>query len=806
MKNKQLFFAMSILFMLIFLSLAYAQDNSTPAANEVEDNNPEVTDAPVAADTSSSSTTTPVAASSTDSDISPSTPENESNIIDEENDNNNNEENKTQEFNVNPGMTPDNPVYFVKDTYQRITVGNNPEKALDYREQKIAEAKAMVEKGKPEGAKKVLDRAMEYGNIVEREVNPNLQKDINERSKKVQNVIEDLKGQVDDKDIQYKFDENLEKEKKIETASELVAKINELCEALSQLDPLQYSDTCKPKTNSPKWMIEKDKELTNEQSEEAKIFIEKLSACFEAPEKCDCKGMGVQKFEDFCLEKSKLGLECKNGNEKACKEFENSADPTELLPDYLIPSFKQVETKYMKSEFDMHMPSECTEAKAKTPEECNKIMFKLDSPKECIDAGLTGKSSEDEIKCKKIIYEKNSPKECLDAGIDPTDKNAPRKCAKIMFQLRVPQECLDAGLTGESRDDQKKCDEITKNTGKSSSYAPKFNRDCNTIKEALEKVKCYEEFYNNAQVQFKDDFVKDVIDQNTGEKITPEEENERKACRDKGMDTILEHDNGKRIIICVDKNYNGDRGGEQGCQSQQQIENLRQDCKNRGQDSTVETRGGCPWVICISTSGSTGGQGYKTPSNNVVNTQPAQSGGQKCPDGICDDYEKMNPYACPEDCGGTRQPGNYVQQQPGNQQPPQNRIDQPTQPEQNQQNFCQGSAPSCAPNGAPYCQNGNWVCPQATQQQPQAPQQEQEQPTTVQEQPVQQQPQAPQQEQQQPTTVQEQPQQPAPQEQPAPAPATDTAGGSSGEIESSPLTGGVISIDQDNSFLDYWWN
>ena len=151
---------------------------------------------------------------------------------------------------------------------------------------------------------------------------------------------------------------------------------------------------------------------------------------------------------------------------------------------------------------------------------------------------------------------------------------------------------------------------------------PRFNRDCNSISDANEKMKCFEEFYNNAQVQIKDDFrQREMTDQNSGEKITPEEEAQRKVCMDKGMGTILEHENGKRVVICVDKNQLGAQGGQQ-CQSQDQIERLKQDCKLRGQDAQVETRGGCPWVICVS-------QGYNTqqqmPStisggvNNIVN-------------------------------------------------------------------------------------------------------------------------------------------------------------------------------------------
>ena len=70
--------------------------------------------------------------------------------------------------------------------------------------------------------------------------------------------------------------------------------------------------------------------------------------------------------------------------------------------------------------------------------------------------------------------------------------------------------------------------------------------------------------------------------------------------------------------------------------------------------------------------------------------------GQKCPDGICDEFERANAYACPVDCGGQveqRQPierydepprQEYNQQQSPQEQyqQPENRIDQPQQPYQ----------------------------------------------------------------------------------------------------------------------------
>jgi len=569
---------------------------------------------------------------------------------------------QTTEFNKDPGLTPDSSLYFIDNFVEGISVRNNPKRALDAREEKIAEAIVMVEEGKTQEAQQVLDKALQYGDVVEREASPEMRQRIEESTQQVQNVLEVLKEQAQNQNMNLgnNFDENIAKEKNIGTASELAAKIGELCNALAKLDPLQYADTCKSMDNSPKWIQEQDKQLTKEQEQQAKIFFDKLSQCFETPEKCDCKGMGVQSFEDHCIEKSSLVIKCKQGDEDSCNEMQSGTDPTELLPDYLIPTFKKVESKYMKAEFDRYMPKECAQAGAKTAEECNKIMFQLGAPKECLEAGFSGKSREDEIKCRELMFTQNAPQECVNAGINSGDSDAPRKCAKLMFTKNAPQECINSGITGEGSNDDKKCRQLMEGQGMQQGQqqmAPKFNRNCNAITDTSEKVKCYEEFYNNAQVQVREEF----------------------------------------------RTYAPGTGpNEQGCQSQQQIENLKQDCKNKGEDARVENRGGCPWVICI------GGESQK--QMQPQQTQQAQQQfnpygsynpyvkedrfGQKCPDGVCDEFEKANPYACPVDCGGAgMQPPpveryeppreEYNQQQPpqGEYQPPEGQQPPITSPE-----------------------------------------------------------------------------------------------------------------------------
>ena len=592
------------------------------------------------------------------------------------------------EFNKEPGLTPDSALYFIDNFVEGISVGDNPEKALDAREEKIAEAIVMVEEGKTQEAQQVLNKALQYGDIVEKEASPEMRQKIEESTQQVQNVLGDLKEQAQNKNmgIGNNFDENIAKEKTIGTASELAAKIGELCNALAKLDPLQYADTCKSGDNSPKWIREQDKQLTKEQEQQAKIFFGKLSQCFENPEKCDCKGMGVQSFQDLCIEKSSLAIKCKNGDENSCSEMNSGTDPAELLPDYLISTFKQVEKKYMKSQFDMYIPPECSQSGAKTAEECSKVMFQLGAPQECLAAGYTGKSAEDEVKCKNLMFTKNAPQECVNAGINPGDSDAPRKCAKLMFTKNAPQECVNAGITGEGSNDDKKCRELMQGQGmqQGQQMAPKFNKNCNSITETNEKIKCYEEFYNNAQVNFREDFVQGIS-------------SEGQKCPDGICDEFEKANPYACPVDC------GQAGG-QGCQSQQQIESLTQDCKNRGEDARIENRGGCPWVVCISNQISQQTRQVQQVQQQDFNPYGSYNPyvkedrfGQKCPDGVCDNAEKADPYLCPTDCGGA----------PRQTQQPQQNIQQPPQ----QPEGCEGLAPDCGPNSPPSCQNGNWVCP-----------------------------------------------------------------------------------------------
>jgi hypothetical protein len=425
------------------------------------------------------------------------------------------------ELSGNAGLTPDSSFYFLENLVESVLVGDNPETALKYKEEKILELKQMVESGDQEAAKKALKRVEKYNLIIKKEVSPGIEKKVRSSSKAVKNVLKgldnDLKGDEWD-DVRDSVDENSKEEDKIALAAKISTKISDLCKALSDLDPLEYSKVCKTDDDAPRWKRDLDDQLTAKQRKEAEQFFVIMSACFENPRECRCEDISIKPFAEKCAVFAPLVADCDEGNEDACDEMEKLGDPIDLLPDYLQDVMDDLEDRYDDAKYDNRMPKECSEAGATTREACMRVMFqthappecqealedgrinptnereareacesimfeseapeecieaglkdhrkcetfmfKLDAPQECIDAGLTGSGSNDWKKCEQIRFKLDAPEECLEQGIDGTGRDDWKKCDAIRFRLDAPQECLDAGLDGTGRDDWKKCDAI----------------------------------------------------------------------------------------------------------------------------------------------------------------------------------------------------------------------------------------------------------------------------------------------------------------------------------------------------------
>ena len=319
----------------------------------------------------------------------------------------------------------------------------------------------MIDEGKPLEAEQVLEKALEYSDILEDEVTPELEERVEESSMQIQYVLKEIEEQVSGSewdDVKEKFDENFEKEGKIRTAAGIAAKINELCAELAELDPIQYEDTCKARDDAPKWMRDKHKEWTEEQKAEAKKFGEIITECFQTSGRdCRCEDISFYDFSVFCEKMSELAVECDEGNDNACMEMEEEEMPE--LPEHLEDIFFEMEDKFGEAKFEKHMPEECRRERA-TPKECMLIMAEFHAPPECrvaikeaIKSGKIRSERGARDICDKIMFKMHAPQECIDAGI-----KTPEACAALM----MPQECIDAGLTGEHRSDEMKCKELMK--------------------------------------------------------------------------------------------------------------------------------------------------------------------------------------------------------------------------------------------------------------------------------------------------------------------------------------------------------
>ena len=406
------------------------------------------------------------------------------------------------------GITPDSALYFLDKFFDRF--GDD----LQIKEERIAEIKAMIEAGDFEAAETALEGYKESAEALEVEIDPDRAEDAKESAEAITNAVEDLEEQLDEEQKVEFVDDVIKQEESIVTAAEIASKIRDLCETLAEIDPLEYSRVCRTNNEDPEWHKRLDKDLTEEQRQEAEKFGEIMSECFETSgQQCRCEEIPFTEFAEMCSVAAPLATACEiNDNEEACEELDNLEMPE--LPDHLQDVFDSLEGDISEAQFDLHMPRECREAGVDSPRECMKIMIQTNAPEECrnaiLEADIQNEREAREI-CEKIMFEQNAPEECIEAGL-----TNPKECGKLMFQQNAPEECIEAGLTGETRGDEKKCREIMEQQGEGREgfRGPEGGfggGNCQGIQNSEERLKCYDsavggahEYRDNYQERFRE--------------------------------------------------------------------------------------------------------------------------------------------------------------------------------------------------------------------------------------------------------------------------------------------------------------
>ena len=412
------------------------------------------------------------------------------------------------EFTAEPGITPDSPFYFIDTLFENV--GNNPEKALQYKEEKLAELKVMAAEKKTDAATIALKKAQEYGVILEKEVTPAMQTAVSENAAAIEAVL--TQASTDLPELGEKINEKKEQEQRITLAAEISTKIKQLCDTLSKLDAQQYAQNCKTGKDAPQWQKKHDQELTAEQQKHAKIFAEKMIECMETQGKtCDCEGMGVKKWTEICSAQQELKQRCDAQEEDACKAMmeQGSIDMFDYLPDYLYPVMQNLMKKFSQAQNQQYeqwegkeeyISARCKEAGISSAKECAQYM--KDKYKE-----FKGEwKNEEQFEFNEEMF--------MEGCIKYESKELCEKKAGMMKRGEFssdntrfgPGPCTDKGITS-MEECRQYMEENFEKTSEGAYVMPagqparigEFGRDCHAVKDLSEKARCFEDYYNLAK-------------------------------------------------------------------------------------------------------------------------------------------------------------------------------------------------------------------------------------------------------------------------------------------------------------------
>src|SRR3989344_2335558 len=411
--------------------------------------------------------------------------------------------NTDAQLSVGAGITPDSNFYWVEKSVLSKFRGDitNLEKA-------VAQIKAMVEKKDYEPARIALVRYKEYAANIEKNVAPEDKAEVERAIAAINNALKDIESQIHAEQKKEFVEDVRDGGKRVADAARIADTINKLCNELAKLDPKQYASTCRTTKDSPTWQQKEDKRWTESQRKEAREFGSIMGQCMKTQgRECRCSDISVKTFADKCSLIAPLATKCDEGDEEACGIMEEAtADMEDLLPPHLQDILEEIEGGVREEQFGNFMPPECKKADAKTPKECMRVMFESNAPEECIAAAKEGKidfTSERTMResCEALMFLANAPPECIEKGL-----KGHRACGTYMCENNLAQECKDAGLTCERPESVfRKCDEIMRsqrdnqgpNSGKGRGFA--MGKNCNTVENKDEKLKCFEEMFNNAQ-------------------------------------------------------------------------------------------------------------------------------------------------------------------------------------------------------------------------------------------------------------------------------------------------------------------
>lgn len=357
------------------------------------------------------------------------------------------------------GITPDSPLYVIDTFIDDITIASKKgsekaEAAMKVKNERIAEAGAMVEKQNAGAAVTALENAGKAGGLVEgNKFSPSLANDTEENVKKSIATLEALKAKLPPgglEGVEKAINAQMTQEEKIRAAKDFIKTIGDYCDALSYEDYelMQEDETCN-EDKAPDWLKEYiDEDLKKREDNARVMIIDQITTCVLSPRDCDCGRIPVRRHQNECEVNKDLAIKCEYENDmEACSKLdEKELEPPEDIPPALRGIFestlKEAIAKKEKEMFAKFRPPEC--ADVETPRQCYDIMTNLyGTPPEC--EGLSEEECFEEMEKRGPPPEgerHDFPEECKEAGA-----TRPFDCSKLMIEkYGAPEWCEGLGI------------------------------------------------------------------------------------------------------------------------------------------------------------------------------------------------------------------------------------------------------------------------------------------------------------------------------------------------------------------------
>ncbi|MBI2664874.1 hypothetical protein HYX10_06065 [Candidatus Woesearchaeota archaeon] len=347
------------------------------------------------------------------------------------------------------GITPDSPLYVFDKIVDNVQLASSrgedkARKALEIKEERLAEASVMVDGSKSGKAGEALLLAAGAAKIAQAEIAPDLENEANENVRRAARLLTDIKDKLPGEgweDVEASLNAQLDEEEKTRIAVIVAKSRLSYCDALAKQDfALLKSDERCDIGKSPEWLRSKVEGPMSEREENARrLIFDVVSSCVVDPKQCDCSKIPVGKHAASCEVNRALAIRCEyEADNDACRQLDGAEDEfLDILDEGRKSSIRELLREKEEEFFDRFKPPECAEAE--TFEECFDIMKGIYGlPPFC--EGLSDAECQEKIRTMgPEEMEAQMPPECRDAGVA-----SPKECGRLMMdKYGKPPECAD---------------------------------------------------------------------------------------------------------------------------------------------------------------------------------------------------------------------------------------------------------------------------------------------------------------------------------------------------------------------------